>query len=137
MVVIFMGFSSAMGARGGAAASSERNGAGAETRSAPRVSLSSRGSRGLQRPALGDLSFPIAGSAFQHGREVSLTLGRPRVSSSSTKGDLRKRLAASRSAASRSAGAEGATAPEPLRQKDRRLMALWKAAGLDVGSPKG
>src|SRR5262249_9066559 len=25
-------------------------------------------------------------------------------------------------------GAEGATAPEPLRQKDRRLMALWKAA---------
>ena len=26
-------------------------------------------------------------------------------------------------------GAEGATAPEPLRQKDRRLMALWKAAG--------
>jgi len=27
------------------------------------------------------------------------------------------------------AGAEGATAPEPLRQKDRRSMALWKAAG--------
>ena len=24
------------------------------------------------------------------------------------------------------AGAEGATAPEPLRQKDRKLMALWK-----------
>jgi len=34
-------------------------------------------------------------------------------------------------------GAEGATAPEPLRQKDRRLMALWKAAGSDAGSPKG
>jgi hypothetical protein len=34
-------------------------------------------------------------------------------------------------------GAEGATAPEPLRQKDRRLMALWKAAGLAAGSPKG
>lgn len=24
-------------------------------------------------------------------------------------------------------GAEGATAPEPLRQKDRKSMALWKA----------
>ena len=35
------------------------------------------------------------------------------------------------------AGAEGATAPEPLRQKDRRLMALWKAAGSSRGSPKG
>ena len=35
------------------------------------------------------------------------------------------------------AGAEGATAPEPLRQKDRRLMALWKAAGAVAGSPKG
>ncbi len=34
------------------------------------------------------------------------------------------------------AGAEGATAPEPLRQKDRRLMALWKAAGGKAGSPK-
>ena len=34
-------------------------------------------------------------------------------------------------------GAEGATAPEPLRQTDRRLMALWKAAGPSVGSPKG
>ena len=36
-----------------------------------------------------------------------------------------------------SAGAEGATAPETLRQKDRRLMALWKAAGRSAGSPKG
>jgi hypothetical protein len=27
--------------------------------------------------------------------------------------------------------------PEPLRQKDRRLMALWKAAGFATGSPKG
>jgi len=42
------------------------------------------------------------------------------------------------------AGAEGATAPEPLRQKDRKLMALWKAAlGPKAlvprlkGSPKG
>jgi len=35
------------------------------------------------------------------------------------------------------AGAEGATAPEPLRQTDRRLMALWKAAGRSAGSPKG
>jgi hypothetical protein len=34
------------------------------------------------------------------------------------------------------AGAEGATAPETLRQKDRRLMALWKAAGGKAGSPK-
>ncbi len=28
------------------------------------------------------------------------------------------------------AGAEGATAPETLRQKDRRGMTLWKAGGL-------
>jgi hypothetical protein len=28
----------------------------------------------------------------------------------------------------REAGAEGATAPETLRQKDRRGMKLWKAA---------
>ena len=28
----------------------------------------------------------------------------------------------------RTAGAEGATAPETLRQKDRRRMTLWKAA---------
>jgi hypothetical protein len=34
-------------------------------------------------------------------------------------------------------GAEGATAPEPLRQMDRKLMALWKAAGPPAGSPKG
>ncbi len=27
-----------------------------------------------------------------------------------------------------SSGAEGATAPEPLRQKDRTQTALWKAA---------
>jgi hypothetical protein len=27
------------------------------------------------------------------------------------------------------AGAEGATAPETLRQKDRRITILWKAAG--------
>ena len=47
--------------------------------------------------------------------------------------DLRKRPALSFDLA----GAEGATAPEPLRQKDRRLMALWKAAGRSAGSPKG
>ena len=38
------------------------------------------------------------------------------------------------------AGAEGATAPETLRQTDSRLMALWKAIvrGLNrVGPPKG
>jgi hypothetical protein len=29
-------------------------------------------------------------------------------------------------------GAEGATAPEPLRQKDRKLMALWKATDAKV-----
>src|SRR5689334_9633182 len=43
----------------------------------------------------------------------SLTLRRPRVSFVPTIGDPRKRPAASRLA-----GAEGATAPEPLRQKD-------------------
>ena len=41
-----------------------------------------------------------------------------------SKRDLRKRPAVRELA-----GAEGATAPEPLRQTDRRLMALWKAAG--------
>ena len=30
----------------------------------------------------------------------------------------------------RAAGAEGATAPEPLRQKDRKLMALWKVTAV-------
>jgi hypothetical protein len=35
------------------------------------------------------------------------------------------------------AGAEGATAPETLRQKDRRGMTLWKAAAPPWrGSPK-
>ncbi len=37
-------------------------------------------------------------------------------------------------------GAEGATAPETLRQMDRRLMALWKADPLGIAwlvSPKG
>jgi hypothetical protein len=35
-------------------------------------------------------------------------------------------------------GAEGATAPEPLRQTDRRPMALWKATASSLDcSPKG
>ena len=35
------------------------------------------------------------------------------------------------------AGAEGATAPETLRQKDREQTALWKAAaGIPRVSPK-
>jgi hypothetical protein len=34
-------------------------------------------------------------------------------------------------------GAEGATAPEPLRPKDRRGTTLWKAASVHAaGSPK-
>ena len=33
-------------------------------------------------------------------------------------------------------GAEGATAPETLRQKDRRVLELWRADGLIPVSPK-
>jgi len=52
---------------------------------------------------------------------VSASLQRPLLNSDEPCGRDRLRTA-------RATGAEGATAPETLRQKDRRGMRLWKAA---------
>jgi len=48
---------------------------------------------------------------------------------------LRERSACRLSDIKREAGAEGETAPETLRQKDRRGMKLWKAAARKRRSP--